>query len=57
MTDGPITEAEKKRRDRRYCEAAEHIRQTIPMSDMGGRMVMAAFLKDSIDHEETAERT
>jgi hypothetical protein len=31
--------------------AADHIRQTIPTSDISGRMVMAAFMQDSIDHE------
>ncbi len=34
-----------------YSEAAAYIQRTIPISDIGGRMVMAAFLKDSIDQE------
>lgn len=39
-------------RQDKYSEAAAYIRRTIPTSDVGGRMVMAAFMKDSIDHEE-----
>ncbi len=37
-------------RDDQIIAAAEHIRRTIPASDMGGRMVMAAFLMDEIDY-------
>lgn len=44
-----ITPEERTRRMERYGDAAAHIRRTIPISDIGGRMVMAAFMKDSID--------
>lgn len=36
------------------AQAAEHIRRRT--SDIGGQMVLAAFMQDSIDHEYETER-
>lgn len=47
-------EIEQAKRDE-YIEAAEYIRRTCP-HDVGGRMVLAAFMKDSIDHRYDVER-
>ncbi len=43
-------------KEERYAKMIEYIRRTIPLSDMVGRMVMLAFLKDSIDREEKNEQ-
>jgi len=50
--DVEAVETARERRNRRYGEAAAHIIKTIPQSDIGGIMVMAAFHQDAIDRED-----
>ena len=38
-------------KDKAIDRAAEHIRRQCPPSDVAGRMVLAAFAMDSINHE------
>lgn len=37
-------------RDKLEDQALDHIKRTIPATDCGGRIVMAVFLQDSINH-------
>lgn len=51
----PVREAARDRKTDRYAEAANYIRRTVRPGDVGGMMVMAALLKDVIDHEADGE--